>query len=81
MDLLIENGVFQTEDGRPADTVDGSGLTAMFGLWDCHAHAGGLMYDPDAAGYFEGAPDRTIRAGQNFRQAVEMGVTGGALRG
>ena len=34
------------------------------------------MYDPDAAGYFEGAPDRTIRAGQNFRQAVEMGVTG-----
>ena len=76
MDLLIENGVFQAEDGRPADTVDGSGLTAMFGLWDCHAHAGGLMYDPDAAGYFEGAPDRTIRAGQNFRQAVEMGVTG-----
>ena len=39
MDLLIENGVFQAEDGRPADTVDGSGLTAMFGLWDCHAHA------------------------------------------
>lgn len=48
----------------------------MFGLWDCHAHAGGLMYDPDATGYFEGAPDRTIRAGVNFRQAVEMGVTG-----
>ena len=74
--LLIEDGVFRAEDGRPARTVDGSGLTAMFGLWDCHAHAGGLMYDPDAAGYFEAAPDRTIRAGQNFRQAAAMGVTG-----
>lgn len=74
--LLIEDGVFRADDGRPARTVDGSGLTAMFGLWDCHAHAGGLMYDPDATGYFEAAPDRTIRAGQNFRRAVEMGVTG-----
>ncbi|MCY4621778.1 MAG: amidohydrolase family protein [bacterium] len=75
-DLLVEDGVIQKEDGRRARAVDGSGLTAMFGLWDCHAHAGGLMYDPDATGYFEGAPDRTIRAGENFRQAVEMGVTG-----
>lgn len=75
-DLLMEDGVFLADDGREAETVDGSGLTAMFGLWDCHAHAGGLMYDPDATGYFEAAPDRTIRAGQNFRQAVEMGVTG-----
>lgn len=75
-DLLMEDGVFLADDGREAETVDGSGLVAMFGLWDCHAHAGGLMYDPDATGYFEAAPDRTIRAGQNFRQAVEMGVTG-----
>ena len=75
-DLLVEDGVIRRDDGRRARTVDGSGLTAMFGLWDCHAHAGGLMYDPDATGYFEAAPDRTIRAGENFRQAVEMGVTG-----
>lgn len=74
--LLIEDGVFRADDGREAETVDGSGLTAMFGLWDCHAHAGGLMYDPDATGYFEAAPDRTIRAGQNFRRAVEMGFPG-----
>ncbi len=75
-DLLVEDGVIRKEDGRRAAAIDGSGLTAMFGLWDCHAHAGGLMYDPDAAGYFEAAPDRTIRAGENFRQAAEMGVTG-----
>ena len=75
-DLLVQDGVIRMDDGRPARTVDGSGLTAMFGLWDCHAHAGGLMYDPDARGYFEAAPERTIRAGENFRAAVEMGVTG-----
>ena len=75
-DLLVADGVIRKEDGRRAAAIDGSGLTAMFGLWDCHAHAGGLMYDPDATGYFEGAPDRTIRAGENFRQAAEMGVTG-----
>ena len=75
-DILIEDGAIVAEDGREATTVDGSSLIAMFGLWDCHAHAGGLMYDPDGTGYFESAPDRTIRAGENFRQAVEMGVTG-----
>lgn len=75
-DILIRDGAIRPDDGRSAETVDGSGLTAMFGLWDCHAHAGGLMYDPDATGYFEGASDRTIRAGVNFRHAVEMGVTG-----
>ena len=75
-DLLVQDGVIQEDDGRRARDVDGTGLTAMYGLWDCHAHAGGLMYDPDASGYFEAAPDRTIRAGENFRQAVEMGVTG-----
>ncbi len=75
-DLLVEDGVIQEDDRRAATDLDGQGLHAMFGLWDCHAHAGGLMYDLDASGYFEAAPDRTIRAGENFRQAVEMGVTG-----
>lgn len=56
--------------------MDAAGLTAMFGLWDCHAHAGGAMYDPGGSGFFEGVPERTIRAGANPRQAVEMGVTG-----
>jgi imidazolonepropionase-like amidohydrolase len=59
-----------------ADVVDVSGSTVMFGLWDCHTHPGGLMYDPPATGYFEGPASRTIRAGINFQQAVEMGVTG-----
>lgn len=63
-------------DAAEATTIDVSGLTAMFGLWDCHAHPGGLMYDPDATGYFEGAPDRTIRAGANLQAAARMGVTG-----
>jgi imidazolonepropionase-like amidohydrolase len=59
-----------------ATVVDLDGLTVMFGLWDCHTHPGGLMYDPPATGYFEGPAERTIRAGANFRQAVEAGITG-----
>jgi imidazolonepropionase-like amidohydrolase len=51
-------------------------MTAMFGLWDCHAHAGGMMYDPDASGFFEGVPERTIRAGENLAEASRMGITG-----
>jgi imidazolonepropionase-like amidohydrolase len=65
----------------PADThdpaeVDAGGLTVMFGLWDCHAHPGGLMYDPRADGYFEGVAPRTVRAGENLLEAASMGVTG-----
>lgn len=75
-DLLIGAGNILHDDGRDATHIDASGLTAMFGLWDCHAHAGGLMYDPDARGFFEGVPERTIRAGENFRQAMNMGITG-----
>ena len=40
-DLLVDGGVIQREDGRDAVTVDGSGMTAMFGLWDCHAQPRG----------------------------------------
>ena len=75
-DLFIQDGVILAGDSSAGRTLDGSGLHAMFGLWDSHAHAGGLMYDPDATGYFEAVPDRTIRAGESFREAVEMGVTG-----
>ena len=75
-DLLVAGGVIQPDDGRQAVTVDASGLTAMFGLWDCHAHPGGLMYDNAGVGFFEGSPDRTIRAGENFAGAVAAGVTG-----
>ncbi len=65
----------------PADThdpveVDAGGLTVMFGLWDCHAHPGGLMYDPGGDGYFEGVAARTVRAGENLLEAASMGVTG-----
>ncbi len=75
-DLLIDGGVLQSDDGREAVDVDASGLTAMFGLWDCHAHPGGLMYDNAGVGFFEGVPERTIRAGENFAGAVQAGVTG-----
>lgn len=75
-DLLIDGGLIQDDDGRAAREVDAAGTVAMFGLWDCHSHAGGMMYDPVAAGYFESVADRTIRAGENFIQAASMGVTG-----
>ena len=78
-DVVMVDGVLVDAAAAVApDTVevDASGLTALYGLWDAHAHPGGLMYDPDATGYFEAAPDRTIRAGENLQQAARMGVTG-----
>ncbi len=74
-DIQLQDGVIVSHAADPV-TVDASGLTALFGLWDCHAHPGGLMYDPDATGYFEEAPQRTIRAGENLRRAAAMGITG-----
>jgi len=75
-DLLVADGRFVADDGRPATDIDGTGLTAMFGIWDCHAHPGGLMYDIDGTGWFESPADRTIRAGLNLQEAVRMGITG-----
>lgn len=74
-DLAIADGRI-VEHVDDAVELDASGLTALFGLWDCHSHPGGLMYDPDGTGYFEGIADRTIRGGENLQQAVRMGVTG-----
>ena len=75
-DLLIADGVLQVDDGREAREIGADGMLAMYGLWDCHSHAGGMMYDPYAAGYFESVADRTIRAGENFMGAAAMGITG-----
>ena len=76
-DILVRGGVIAEPSGDAADlTIDGSGLTALFGLWDCHTHVGGLMYDPSAQGYFEAPAARTIRAGVNLAQAARMGITG-----
>jgi len=47
-----------------------------FGLWDCHAHPGSLMYDPKNEGYFQNTAEWTIRAGRNLQDALAMGVTG-----
>ena len=75
--ILVRGGVIADPSSEAADlTIDASGLTGMFGLWDCHAHVGGLMYDPDARGYFEAPAVRTIRAGVNLAQAARMGITG-----
>lgn len=75
-DLTVRDGRIVVDDGGPEVEIDGQGMTAMFGLWDCHAHPGGLMYDIDGTGWFESAADRTIRAGLNLQQAARMGVTG-----
>ncbi len=76
VDISIAEGVVAAETDPEAATFDATGMTAMFGLWDCHAHAGGKMYDPDASGFFEGLPERTIRAGENLKGAARMGITG-----
>lgn len=76
-DLAIAGG--QVVESVPHDDelrVDVDGLTIMFGLWDVHAHPGGLMYDPPAAGYFERVSQHSVRAGANLLQAVTMGITG-----
>jgi imidazolonepropionase-like amidohydrolase len=76
-DLGVRDGaVVPPDDVRDAVVLDADGRTICFGLWDCHAHPGGLMYDPDARGYFEGAADRAVRAGGNLVDAASMGVTG-----
>lgn len=76
-DLGVRDGVVvEVADVGNAPEIDVSGLTGLFGLWDCHTHPGGLMYDPAGTGYTEGAPARTIRAGNNLLQAAGMGVTG-----
>ena len=48
----------------------------LFGLWDCHAHPGGLMYDPSGQGYFEGPAEWAVRAGHNLMAAAQLGITG-----
>ncbi len=76
-DLAVRDGVLVDPSVLDdAEVVDLDGLTVMFGLWDCHAHPGGLMYDPPAQGYFENVAARAIRAGENLREAVAMGITG-----
>jgi imidazolonepropionase-like amidohydrolase len=78
VDLGIRAGrvVVAAADTRDAVEVDAGGLTAMFGLWDCHPHPGSLMYDPRGDGFFEDVATRTIRAGANLQEAASMGVTG-----
>jgi imidazolonepropionase-like amidohydrolase len=76
-DLAVSNGqVTRSGDLAEARQADASGLTVLFGLWDCHAHPGSLMYDPTGLGYFEGPAEWAVRAGQNLMEAAQMGVTG-----
>jgi predicted amidohydrolase len=76
-DLAVKDGqVVDPSSLVNPQIVDASGLTAMFGLWDCHAHPGGLMYDLSAAGYFEGPAEWAVRAGSNLLEAATYGVTG-----
>jgi imidazolonepropionase-like amidohydrolase len=76
-DIGIRDGiVVRAADLSDPTVVDAAGRTICFGLWDCHAHPGGLMYDRDARGYFEGEADRAVRAGTNLAAAAAMGITG-----
>jgi imidazolonepropionase-like amidohydrolase len=76
-DLGVAGGmVVRPEDVPGAAEVDATGLTVLFGLWDCHAHPGGLMYDPSGQGYFEGPAEWAVRAGHNLMAAAQLGITG-----
>ena len=76
-DLAVAAGaVVPAQDARDAAVVDAAGLTVLFGLWDCHAHPGGMMYDPSAQGYFEGPAEWAVRAGSNLIEAAHQGITG-----
>ncbi len=76
-DLGVADGfVCPTDEVDDGARIDAGGLTALFGLWDCHAHPGSLMHDPTGRGYFEGVAEWTVRAGANLMEAAQMGVTG-----
>jgi imidazolonepropionase-like amidohydrolase len=76
-DLAVARGrVVAPGDIADAQVLDVDGLTICFGLWDCHAHPGSLMYDPSARSYFEGPADWAVRAGANLLEAASLGVTG-----
>jgi len=76
-DLAIKNGMIVEpsllQDGQ---VIDLEGRVISFGLWDCHAHPGSLMYDPKNEGYFQSVAEWTVRAGKNLLDSVDMGVTG-----
>jgi imidazolonepropionase-like amidohydrolase len=75
-DVAISGGRVVDQSEKDAERIDVGGRVIMFGLWDVHAHPGGLMYDPPAAGYFERTSQHSVRAGANLLEAVTMGVTG-----
>ncbi len=76
-DLAVAAGiVVPVADVPDAAEVDATGLTVLFGLWDCHAHPGSLMYDPTGQSYFEGPAEWSVRAGHNLMAAAQLGVTG-----
>jgi imidazolonepropionase-like amidohydrolase len=77
LEMAVSNGRFVEKSHlKNPEIVDATGMTAIFGLWDCHSHPGSLMYDPKNEGYFENLARRTIRAGENLMDALRYGVTG-----
>lgn len=76
-DLGIRHGVVvPVSDLADPEPVDADGTIVCFGLWDCHAHPGSLMYDPSARSYFDRAAEWSVRAYENLVEAARMGVTG-----
>ncbi len=61
--------------GSPgAEVVDMRGAFVLPGLWDVHTHIGRGI--PDIEARDEPAPQRTIRAGRNCMDALNLGITG-----
>ena len=65
-DIMVEDGIFRSFDGKPDRTIDGTGLTAVPGFIDTHIHGVG--------GY--GTEDGTEEAVLSMsRTLAEAGVT------
>lgn len=76
-DLAIKEGlVVALSDLQSPEMIEMDRRVVTFGLWDCHAHPGSLMYDPKNEGYFQNTSEWTIRAGKNLQDSLAMGVTG-----
>jgi imidazolonepropionase-like amidohydrolase len=76
-DVAIKNGTIVGPSLlQDPEVIDLEGRIVSFGLWDCHAHPGSLMYDSKNEGYFQSVAEWTVRAGKNLLDSVAMGVTG-----
>ena len=65
-DIMVEDGIFRSFDGKPDRTIDGTGLTAVPGFIDTHIHGVG------GYGTEDGTEDAVLSMSRTLAQA---GVT------